>query len=64
MGFLDFLIGLVKNLAAIVVGGGLLMTGSYAVSLGQSIVGGVMLILGFVSIAFFVYNRRQMSKKY
>jgi hypothetical protein len=64
MGFLDFLWGLVKGLGALLLGGAMFMLGSYAITLGQTIIGTIMSLIGFVSIAFFVYNRQQMSKKY
>jgi hypothetical protein len=63
MGFIDFLIGLAKGLGALVASFVLFIAGSGVMVQGYSIIGGILSLLGFVSIAYFAYNRRQMSQK-
>ena len=63
MGFLDFLIDLVKGILGLALGAGLIFIGS-AVAIESTAIGGIMVLGGFVALAFFVYNRSQMSQKY
>jgi len=63
MGFVDFLIDLAKGILGLVIAVILVFAGSFAL-LESTIMGIILMLGGFIALAFFVYNKKQMRRKY